>query len=232
MSTDKPRVLDLFCCAGGATKGYQDAGFHVVGVDKDARPDYCGDEFHQGDAVDFAWEHAEEFDLVHASPPCQTFSTITPAHRRGNHLNLIPPTRAALIMSGVPFVIENVMPTVKAGELRMDVKLCGEMFGLKVIRHRAFELGRWTMEQPKHLKHRGLTKGAGRPARGRSKEERLADKTWYYYGVYGWGDGPVVNVVADWQMAMGIDWMTDRHDLAEALPPAYTELLGREFLNS
>jgi hypothetical protein len=107
----RPRLLDAFCCAGGATRGYQDAGFEVVGVDHTAQPDYCGDDFVQADAVTFIAEHGHEFDAIHASPPCQDHIAITAGNRRrpgwtDNHVNLVVPTRAALAAvrarTGVP----------------------------------------------------------------------------------------------------------------------------------
>lgn len=228
MAAVKPRLLDLFCCAGGASRGYQLAGFHVTGVDLDARPDYIGDEFHQADAVEFARKHAHRFDFVHASPPCQGFSYVTPGPAKGSYPNLIGAVREALDSAGVPYVLENVVGAVKKGPMRRDLSLCGEMFGLRVIRHRVFETGGWAVEQPKHLPHRGLVRGAGRPGRSGHKGSRDT-RPWYYYGVHGHGTG--AGVVADWSAAMGIDWMTNRHDLAEALPPAYTRYIGSQFLN-
>lgn len=217
----KPKLLDLFCCAGGATRGYQLAGFEVTGVDKDARPDYIGDHFVQSDALRYAESHASEFDFVHASPPCQLFSTAT-GDSHMDYPNLIGPMREILDRSGVPYAIENVVPAERKGPMRRDLMLCGEMFGLRVVRHRIFEAGGWTPIQPEHLKHRGRTIGAGRRSRGTYSTDG------YYYGVY--GEGRDRGSVEEWRMAMGIDWMSDRHDLAEALPPAYTKFIGDQVI--
>ena len=69
MQFTMPRLLDLFCGAGGCTKGYQRAGFYVVGVDINPQPRYIGDEVHQADALEFCAQHGAEFDVIHASPP-------------------------------------------------------------------------------------------------------------------------------------------------------------------
>lgn len=203
--------LDAFCCRGGATRGYQDAGFHVVGVDIVDQPGYCGDEFVRADAVEFIAEHGHEFDAIHASPPCQAASALTKGTNRGRvYPQLIPSTRAALESTGRPWVMENVA----GAPLRRDLMLCGEMFGLAVIRHRFFELGGWTMPQPEHLPHRGRVAG-------------MRHGQWFtgpYFAVYGAGGGK--GTVAQWQAAMGIDWTADRRALAEAIPPAYTRLIG------
>ena len=92
----KPRLLDIFCGAGGATCGYQRAGFHVTGVDNRPMPRYCGDEFHQADALQFLAEHGREFDVIHASPPCQAYSAANNIHGRTDHPDLVGATRDAL----------------------------------------------------------------------------------------------------------------------------------------
>jgi DNA (cytosine-5)-methyltransferase 1 len=127
---------------------------------------------------------------------------------------LIPATRSALDRSGLPYVIENVI----GAPVRRDVMLCGEMFGLAVIRHRLFELGGWTMTQPAHPRHRGRVAG-------------MRHGEWFqgpYFAVYGEGGGK--GTVPQWQAAMGIDWTDDRKAIAEAIPPAYTRLIGAELL--
>jgi DNA (cytosine-5)-methyltransferase 1 len=137
----KPKLLDLFCCGGGAARGYQMAGFHVTGVDIVPQPKYIGDDFHQGDALEFVALHGHEFDAIHASPPCQAFCSLKHMPNQCVHENLIPQTRAALIATGKPYVIENVpgAPLIDA------ITLCGTMFGLRtecgaeLRRHRRFE---------------------------------------------------------------------------------------------
>ncbi|MFE1081741.1 DNA cytosine methyltransferase [Nocardiopsis alba] len=131
----RPRLLDLFSCAGGAAMGYYQAGFEVIGVDITEQPRYPF-EHHVGDALEFVADQGYEFDAIHASPPCQTYANVTAW--RGNqkdHPDLLAPTRDALIATGLPWVIENV----PEAPLRPDLLLCGSMFGLNVRRHRAFE---------------------------------------------------------------------------------------------
>jgi DNA (cytosine-5)-methyltransferase 1 len=199
--------------------GYHRAGFDVVGVDIDPQPAYPF-EFHQADAVAYLAAQGRDFDVIHASPPCQAHSALTKGNRaRGQqdeHVDLIPVTRALLDHIGRPYVIENV----QGAPVRRDLTLCGEMFGLSVIRHRYFELGGWTTAQPEHRKHRGRVAG-------------MRHGEWFtgpYFAVY--GDGGGKGTVAQWRRAMGIDWMTERHDLAEAIPPAYTEWIGAQLLDA
>ncbi|MYW01444.1 DNA cytosine methyltransferase [Streptomyces sp. SID3343] len=215
--TGGPRLLDLFCCAGGAARGYQLAGFHVTGVDVAEQPNYCGDAFVRADAIEYAEAHAADFDFVHASPPCQDACSLTKGTNRGRtYPRLIAPTRKVLAAAGVPFVIENVA----GAELRRDVRLCGEMFDLAVIRHRYFEVHGFTVTAPAHRPHRGRVAG-------------MRHGEWFtgpYFAVY--GDGGGKGTVAQWQAAMGIDWTDIRREIAEAIPPAYTHLIGRQFLTA
>lgn len=207
----KPRLLDLFSRKGGAGRGYQHAGFCTTGIDIEDHSDGYPGEFHQADAIEYLKEHGHEYAAVHASPPCQDYTALTAGTNQGRaYPRLIEPTREALDALGRPYVIENV----PSKHIRKDVVLCGEMFGLAVIRHRYFELAGWSMSQPKHLKHRGRVAG-------------MRHGEWFvgpYFAVY--GDGGGKGSVADWQQAMGIDWMTEKKDLAEAIPPAYTAHIG------
>lgn len=139
----KPRLLDLFCGAGGATRGYQLAGFHVTGVDDKPQPHYVGDEFHQADALTFP---LDGFDAIHASPPCQAHSSLRALQKGKKYPDLIPETRALLVASGLPYVIENV-EGAPLGERGFLIMLCGTMFRLQtpdgraeIRRHRLFEL--------------------------------------------------------------------------------------------
>jgi len=135
MSADRPRLLDLYSCAGGAGVGYHRAGFNVVGVDINPQPNYPF-EHHVADAIEYVKAHGHEFDAIHASPPCQTYANVT-AWRgdQATHPDLLAPTRDALNETSKPWVIENV----PEAPLRHDLLLCGSMFGLNVRRHRAFE---------------------------------------------------------------------------------------------
>jgi SAM-dependent methyltransferase len=126
-------LLDLCCGPGGATRGYQEAGFHVTGVDIKPQPNYCGDAFILADALEVP---LDGYDAIHASPPCPRYANVT--RWRGDpegHPDLLGPIRQRLLSSGVPWVIENV----PHAPMRVDFLLCGSMFGLKVKRHRLFE---------------------------------------------------------------------------------------------
>lgn len=215
----KSVLLDLFCCGGGAARGYQQAGFHVIGVDINPQPDYCGDEFFQGDAFEMFYRIARSRPVtaVHASPPCQASSALTKGTNRGREYpQLIPQTRRMLSPLGIPTVIENV----QGSDLRRDLTLCGEMFGLGVIRHRYFEVSGFEAVQPVHKPHRGRVRGW--------RHGQYHDGP--YVAVY--GDGGGKGSVQEWQQAMGIDWTDDRKTLVEAIPPAYTEFIGRQIMAS
>ncbi|WP_308491055.1 hypothetical protein [Microbacterium terrisoli] len=211
----RPRLLDLYCRAGGAGMGYSRAGFEVVGVDIEPIDDYPF-EFHQSDAIEYVRAHGNEFDAVHASPPCQPHSALTKGTNKGRtYTDYIKETRLALWALNKPFIIENV----QGAPIRRDVVLCGEMFGLNVIRHRYFEVHGFPSEQPVHIPHRGRVRGW--------RHGRYFDGP--YLAVH--GDGGGKGTVAEWQTAMGIDWTSDRKNLAEAIPPAYTEFIGRQLLS-
>ncbi|MFJ1927949.1 DNA methylase [Streptomyces sp. NPDC088131] len=220
----RPLVLDLFCCAGGAATGYHRAGFDVIGVDIVDRPNYPF-TFVRADALDYlagliASGEIRRFRAAHSSPPCQAGCALTVGTNAsqgwgGDHNDLVAPTRALLERTGLPYVIEQ--PNGRA-EIRKDLSLCGEMFGLGVLRHRNFELGGWTIARPAHPKHRGYVRG-------------------YRHGVY--RDGPYVAAygsgggkatVPEMQAAMGITWTDVREELTEAIPPAFSEHIGRALL--
>ncbi|BBC53872.1 putative site-specific DNA-cytosine methylase [Mycobacterium phage PP] len=190
--------------------GYHRAGFDVVGVDIAPQPNYPF-SFVQDDAVSFVRRLGHRFAAVHASPPCQSSSALTKGTNKGREYpDLIPATREVLARLDVPTVIENV----QGSDLRRDLTLCGEMFGLGVIRHRYFEIEGFECPQPEHLKHRGRVAG-------------YRHGQWYdgpYFAVY--GDGGGKGTLAQWQEAMGVDWMTSKKELAEAIPPAYTHYIG------
>jgi DNA (cytosine-5)-methyltransferase 1 len=201
-----PRVLDLFCGAGGAGAGYARAGCDVTGVDIVPQPRY---PFHfvLADALEYVEAHGHEYDLIHASPPCQ-------AHMRLRHWtkkeypDLVAATRAALIATRRPYVIENVPDA----PLENPLMLCGSMFGLRVMRHRLFETQPAIWWPPGRCSH---PKGAvGR--RGNEGTREWITVTGHFSGV------PKA------QQAMGgLTWMT-QHDLAQAIPPAYTEWIAGE----
>jgi len=208
------KLLDLFCGAGGAGKGYMEAGFDVTGIDINPQPDYPG-TFIQGDAIAYLAAHGHEYDARHASPPCQASCTLTKGTNSGNeYLNLIPATRALLALFDGPNVIENV----QGSDLRRDLTLCGEMFGLGVIRHRYFEVSGFAAIPLDHKPHRGRVAG-------------WRHGEWFdgpYFAVY--GDGGGKGTVAQWQEAMGISWTDNRKSIAEAIPPAYTRFIGGQIM--
>lgn len=225
----KPRLLDLFCGAGGATRGYQQAGFHVTGVDINPQPNYVGDDFIQADALDYLGEAIDRFypfnlyDAIHASPPCQRYSTAT--KRNGTeleHPDLIAPLRRLLKViepEGIPYVIENV----PGAPLHDPIVLCGSMFnlaadGYRLKRHRMFELS-WRhatfadalcyCHRHDHRPVMDVTGG------GPTKKPRLD----------GGGGRPFKGTADQARRIMGIDWMTKK-ELNEAIPPAYTRRVG------
>ncbi|MGY5630302.1 DNA methylase [Streptomyces sp. UC1A3] len=220
----RPRLLDLFCCAGGAAVGYARAGFQVDGCDIADRPNYPFPR-HQGDALTYlahliATGEIRRYVFVHASPPCQHGCALTVGTNASQgwgrtHVDLVAPTRELLDASGLPYVIEQ--PNGRA-KIRKDLTLCGEMFGLGVIRHRNFEAGGWTIEQPAHVPHRGRVRGY--------RHGRFYDGP--YVAAYGNGGGKPS--IPELQAAMGIDWTDVREELTEAIPPAYTEHIGAAFL--
>ncbi|MFF3878058.1 DNA methylase [Streptomyces sp. NPDC001978] len=222
----RPRLLDLFSCAGGAAMGYARAGFTVDGVDIAARPNYPF-PYHQGDALErlaalIVSGEIERYAFVHASPPYQDKYTLTVGTNQSQgwgrtHEDLVAPTRDLLDRTGLPYAIEQ--PNGRA-EIRKDLTLCGEMFGLGGIRHRNFELGGWITVRPAHVPHRGRVRG------WRHGE--------YFDGPYvaAYGNGGGKPSIAELQAAMGITWTDVREELTEAIPPAYTEWIGRVFLTS
>ncbi len=214
--SQKPRLLDLFCCAGGAGLGYSRAGFEVVGVDIDAQPHYPF-SFIEGDALSLDRDFLLTFDAIHASPPCQSYSDL--AKRNGNgHTwpRLIEPVRAMLVKTGLPYVIENV----DGAPLINPVILCGTMFrGLRVLRHRLFEAN-FAILTPPHRKHPKVHTFDRRKAHY-GKTDEWKD----FVQVTGGGNC----TLAAARQAMGIEWMT-KNEINEAIPPAYTELIGKQLL--
>ena len=185
------------------------AGAQVVGWDIEQQPDYPG-EFHQGDALALSVEYLREFDLVWSSPPCQAYSRSTPDKSR--HPKLIEKTRDLLVQSGVPAVIENV----PSAPLRRDLFLCGEMFHLRVVRHRIFELHGFVARQPAHPPHQGAC-----------LQEFLKGNadSWYYYSPHG-------NALK-WRecgAAMGVGHIGSCAGMVEAIPPAYACYIVGEYL--
>jgi DNA (cytosine-5)-methyltransferase 1 len=249
-----PRLLDLFCGAGGASYGYHAAGFDVVGVDINPQPRYLF-EFHQADALEFP---LEGFDAIHASPPCQAHSPLRSIHQDREYPDLIEPIRRRLLEAGVPFIIENVPKAPLDGHVIM---LCGTMFNLQtpdgraeIRRHRRFELGGFSIALVPSCRHGGGALSVvgrqpevSRPGwhRGRhalpvtgTGAQHHKRRTMSVTGAtpqrnnkLNYGETYIRETfsVDDARAAMGIDWMPMK-SLSQAIPPAYTEFIGRELL--
>jgi DNA (cytosine-5)-methyltransferase 1 len=217
----RPRILDLFCCAGGAAKGYHDAGFDVVGVDMSPQPRYPYG-FIQMDATAVDQRFIRTFDAVHASPPCQGYTAMRHAPGAKGAPRLIGQVRAMLEASGLPWVIENVEEA--GSEMRDPMMLCGSAFGLQshgceLRRHRLFE-SNVALASP-GCKHGPLPVVGvyGGHARIRSAKHggRTTRDAWPN------GHKPVA------AEAMGMDWAT-LAEMSEAIPPAYTSYIGVQLI--
>lgn len=194
--------------------GYRRAGFDVVGVDINPQPNYPF-PFQQMDAMLVLqgmadYPHHWDFDAIHASPPCQAYSWSARRWTEVERDDLVAPTRDLLRATGLPYVIENVV----GAPLVSPIRLCGEMFGLEVIRHRLFE-SNVPMVEPPHPKHRGTVK----------------DGTYVTVAGHGGDNIKGRGGRAAKQKAMGIDWMTDV-ELNESIPPTYTEWIGRQLIQA
>lgn len=216
-SERKPILVDLFCGAGGCSVGYSRAGFDVVGIDINPHPDYPY-TFIEGDVMTlFPRLAIGHVAAIAASPPCPRYSSATPAARRDAHPDLVEPVREMLAATGLPYVIENV----PGAPLLSPTTYCGSSFGLGVRRHRLFESNIPLTAPP--CDHKGQT------------------EVWGVYGQHGDKRGPVprpngtsrggkARDAAHAREVMGIDWMSEWHDLADAIPPAYTEHIGRQLM--
>ena len=224
------RVLDFFCKAGGCTRGYQQAGYEVVGVDIEPQPRYVGEEFYQEDALfvldtlcaGLPWHGytLADFLFIHASPPCQAYSAATFTSRSTGFVypDLLPVTRSLLIATGLPWVIENVI----GAPVQSGVILCGSMFGLQVRRHRHFETSHmlFTPGPCRHDKNFYTIFG----------ESVMRQKSNPVYTGKGCGVASKIETRFSHDIglqAMGIDWMTPK-ELSQAIPPAYTKWIGEQ----
>lgn len=207
------KILDLFCCCGGASTGLSNGGKNtVVGVDIKNDHNYPFEFIHY-DVLKLPLSFLEEFDLIWASPPCQQFSIGSQKWLNlGYNMppNLIPQTRELLDKTNKPYIIENV----PNAPLRKDLLLCGEMFGLRVIRHRIFELGNGLKcNQPAHVKHK----------------PRIDPKHSYYSQIAGHGGDSYSYKISDWKKDMGVDWVNDKEHLVEMIPPLYSQFIIKNF---
>jgi DNA (cytosine-5)-methyltransferase 1 len=268
------RLLDLHCGAGGCAMGYYLAGFdEIVGVDIVRQPRYPF-KFIQAEAISYLMAHGHEFDAIHASPPCQAYTTLRHMPHAKKHPKLINPTRIALVKTGKPYVIENVEGARL--EMRKPIMLCGTMFKLgtgnaDLRRHRYFE-SNWKITVPKNMVCRhgyrsengdSETIGVyGCDGRARSvneivrrqnrikktrtisvigdhsrdcaeehRQRRRADTipATGHSGGSSTRTGRLYFSSAETNEAMGIDWMT-RKEIVQAIPPAYTEFIGRQLI--
>lgn len=200
----RPRLLDLFCGAGGAAMGYARAGFDVVGVDLRPQPHYPF-TFVQADALRLPFR-LEAFDAIHASPPCQAYSWSAKRWTTIPRQDLVAPTRAQLTAAGVPWVMENVV----GAPLAKMLTLCGTQFRLGVLRHRVFESS-VLLFAPGRCQHTGTVQNG----------------TYVTVAGHGGDNQKGRGSRAAKHAAMGIGWMADQ-ELNEAIPPAYTEFIGRQ----
>jgi DNA (cytosine-5)-methyltransferase 1 len=206
-------ALDLFCGAGGASRGIANCGYHVIGVDNKYMPNYPY-EFYIADAVEFMETMLEltRPNFIWASPPCQAYSWSSKGRRNSGteYQDLVEITRHYLQKSGVPYIIENVV----GAPLLNPVRLCGTMFPeLKVFRHRLFE------------SNIDLKVDMGCAHEGHEAKKRRSDSGDFFTVAGHW-----VGTTAEWGDAMGIDWMK-KDELAQAIPPVYSEYLVRQVLN-
>lgn len=221
------RALDLFCGAGGATKGLQQAGFSVWGVDITGQPHYCGNRFMQANVLSMDLDFIREFSFIWASPPCQRYCALKTMPNARQHPDLVGPVREMLIASDRPYIIENVF----GAPLHNPVMLCGSFFGLRsgeyqLRRHRYFE-SNVVFSITFRCKHSGKTLGVyGDKVRDIAREKRHYAKDKVTRGL-------PVGVVLPQQYgheAMEIDWMS-RKELSEAVPPAYSRYLAKQVVD-
>lgn len=243
MANSKPKLLDLFCGAGGAAMGYYRAGFDVTGIDIEPQRHYPF-TFIQSDALDYLAEHGKEFDAIHASPPCQFASLMRnlPWLKDKNYPALIKPTRDLLVALDVPWIIENVYSSrfgskqlAKLGYAEHGMKagwLCGTMFGKPFYRHRLFETNFFWMA-PGHPRHQYTIRNGrylGSRVRDIAFSSANGTTSRWQNGAQqrgcGYGHAAGVNLA---RKAMDISWMT-RDELTQAIPPVYTEYTGHQLI--
>lgn len=221
-------ILDLFCGAGGATKGYQNAGFKTIGIDIDPQPNYCGDQFLQADISNMfvkdnklyitklLFIELKDLTAIHASPPCQAYSDLQKQNKR-EYPELLEFTRALLQEMQLPYIIENV----EGAPLIDPITLCGTMFpNLRVIRHRLFESNIPLTAPETHPKHPLVYTLDKRKA-----HYGKLDQDTSFVQVTGGGNCSVKNKLN----AMNINWMNGK-EVNQAIPPDYTEYLGKQLL--
>lgn len=226
----RPRLLDLFCCAGGAGMGYHRAGFEVTGVDVRPQPHYPF-TFVQGDALAFLEEHGHEYDAIHASPPCQAFTQMSAKYRgkggvADSHPDLLTPTRGLLATFSQPWIIENVQGAKH--HMQATVTLHGGMFGLGVHRPRLFESNVLLLAPPGPRTAEPIGVYGHKPDARRLWTRNNGN--WRTAKVPKKSIIRAARSVEEAQEVMGIDWMPLWDEIKEAIPPVYCEYLGRQLM--
>lgn len=216
------RLLDLFCGVGGAGEGYQQAGFEVTGVDNLDQPNNPH-KFILDDALEYLIKYGNNYDVIHASPPCQKYSVATYPYRKEGkeYADFIEPIRNVLIQLGIPYIIENV----PLAPIRNDVVLRGYVFNLRVIRERVFELGNglFMLQEEMYKTDKQVKKGDFVSVFGNgSLKFHKNDSDFKEH------KGSILN---NWRFAMGIPWAKTYKELANAIPPAYTKYIGEQIYN-
>jgi len=201
------KLLDLYCCGGGAGHGYENAGYDVTGIDNEPQPKHRG-KIIIADAIEYLKLHFQEYDIIHASPPCQKYSMSSMQFRKAGkeYVDLIEITRNELIKTGKPYIIENV----PGAPLNNPIELCGAMFGMRTYRHRLFE-SNMPIKAPEHPKHKNPNAKMGRKA----KEHEHIQYVGHFSGV------------KEVQEMTGLHWL-GQYELAQSIPPQYTEYLGNQ----
>ena len=227
----RPRLLDLFCGAGGAAMGYYRAGFDVVGVDIAPQPHYPF-EFIQADALELLRFTSVSYDAIHASPPCQAFTQMSAKYRgkglggiTDTHVDMLTPTLELLRGMDIPWVVENVPGAKRI--MNTTVKLHGGMFGLGVHRPRLFESSVMLLA-PVAPQTREPIGVYGKCADGRRLYTRN-NGNWRTAKVPKKSILRAPKTLEEAQDAMGMDW-ADWRGTKEAIPPAYTEFIGAQLL--
>jgi DNA (cytosine-5)-methyltransferase 1 len=225
---NRPRLLDLFCCQGGAAMGYHRAGFDVLGVDIEPQPLYPFPMV-QADALEFlATADLSPFAAVHASPPCQKFTQMS-ARWRGNggiadqHLDLLTPTLAALAGLRVPWVVENVVGAKRI--LQPTLALHGGMFDLGIHRPRLFRSNCLILAPKAAMTAEPIGVYGTAPDGRRLWTRQNGNMT---------GKRPIIRAAKSVEEArelMGMPW-ADWHGCKEAIPPVYTEFIGRQLMDA
>lgn len=202
------KFLDLFCCCGGISKGFNNTfpNSEITGIDITNNHKYPYNFIHK-DIFDLPLSFFEQFDLIHASPPCQHYFYGINQEHRNDFPDLVDKTRQLLLKIGKPFTLENIPNS----PLRKDLILCGEMFDLRVIRHRIFEIHGFTIPQLKHKQHK----------------KPIDKKHSWYAQIAGNGGNSYSYRIEDWQKAMDINWVNDRKHLTQMIPPKYYEYISK-----